>query len=94
MIALEDWRRVWDVLLKPFATQRMEYRRLWRTSNAPDLFFGVEPRFCAASLAEQALTYWADAVLPVPAGGWDRWGLVRRLVRTYDVSILQCEHRG
>jgi hypothetical protein len=42
----EDWREIWDTLLKPFGEQRTVYRRINRVSRgtAPDIFFGVEAK--------------------------------------------------
>lgn len=42
----EHWRELWDHLLKPFAEQRSEYRRVHHTHRAPDLFFGVKAKAC------------------------------------------------
>jgi hypothetical protein len=39
------WRRLWDILLKPFAAQRTAYRGYHKAKKAPDLFFGVNARF-------------------------------------------------
>jgi hypothetical protein len=41
----QDWRELWDALLKPFQAQRTAYRGSYRTKKAPELFFGVIARF-------------------------------------------------
>jgi hypothetical protein len=41
----EDWRTLWDALLKPFAEMRLVYRGVYKCRRAPDLFFGVNARF-------------------------------------------------
>jgi hypothetical protein len=45
----EDWREIWDTLLKPFGEQRIMYRRLYKVTTAPDMFFGVEAKPCEQS---------------------------------------------
>ena len=40
----EDWREIWDTLLKPFGEQRVIYRRMYKVTTAPDIFFGVEAK--------------------------------------------------
>ena len=47
-VAEEDWRTVWDALLKPFAEQRTAYRRHYKTKKAPEIFFGVQARLRGA----------------------------------------------
>lgn len=42
----EDWREVWDTLLKPFTQQRTVYRRFRKSARAPDIFFGVKAKLC------------------------------------------------
>jgi hypothetical protein len=51
----EDWRRVWDVLLKPFGQQRTVYRRVRKSSRAPDIFFGVKAKQCEPGEREAEL---------------------------------------
>jgi hypothetical protein len=46
-VAEDNWRFVWDALLKPFSEQRRAYRGLYKTKKAPEIFFGVEARFQA-----------------------------------------------
>jgi hypothetical protein len=41
----EDWRTLWDTLLKPFAAMRLVYRGTYKCRKAPDVFFGVNARF-------------------------------------------------
>jgi hypothetical protein len=45
----EDWREVWDTLLKPFTQQRTIYRRFRKSARAPDIFFGVKAKLCDPS---------------------------------------------
>jgi hypothetical protein len=40
----KDWHKLWEDLMKPFATQRTAYRGVYRTQKAPDLFFGVSAK--------------------------------------------------
>jgi hypothetical protein len=42
----EDWRKVWDTLLKPFGEQQTMYRKHYRTKTAPEILFGVEAKPC------------------------------------------------
>jgi hypothetical protein len=44
-VAEENWRLVWDALLKPFSEQRSAYRGVHKTRHAPEIFFGVEAKF-------------------------------------------------
>jgi hypothetical protein len=48
----EDWRAVWDALLKPFTEQRTAYRRHYRTKKAPEIFFGVQAKLHDPGLSE------------------------------------------
>jgi hypothetical protein len=41
----KDWRQLWDGLIKPFGAQRTAYRGVYRTTKAPDLFFGVNAKY-------------------------------------------------
>jgi hypothetical protein len=43
-LRLQDWREVWDTLLKPFGRQRAVYLRLRKSARAPDIFFGVQAK--------------------------------------------------
>jgi hypothetical protein len=49
VVKQEDWRQLWDALLKPFGEQRVSYRRIHKTSKAPDIFFGAAAKPCAPS---------------------------------------------
>jgi hypothetical protein len=40
----DDWREIWDTLLKPFEQQRFIYRQVYKTKTAPDIYFGVEAK--------------------------------------------------
>jgi hypothetical protein len=48
VVKQEDWREIWDTLLKPWGEQREAYNRIQRLSHKgrhkppPDMFFGVE----------------------------------------------------
>lgn len=44
-IPADDWRLVFDAVLKPFQQQRSAYRKLRGGTGAPEIFFGVEPLY-------------------------------------------------
>jgi hypothetical protein len=46
VIKQEDFARMWATLLKPFGEQRVCYRRVHKSSKAPDIYFGVEAKPC------------------------------------------------
>jgi hypothetical protein len=48
-IKQEDWKMVWDTLLKPFGEQQIAYRKHYKTKTAPEMFFGVEAKPCEPS---------------------------------------------
>jgi hypothetical protein len=45
-VSQEDWRKVWDTLLKPFGEQQATYKKHHKTKIAPEILFGVEARPC------------------------------------------------
>jgi hypothetical protein len=55
-VAEEDWREVWDALLKPFTEQRTAYRRYYKTKKAPEIFFGVQAKLHDPALSETTTT--------------------------------------
>jgi hypothetical protein len=60
----EDWREIWDTMLKPFGEQRIMYRRLYRVTTAPDMFFGVEAKPCEQSALESRMSIADSDTLP------------------------------
>lgn len=44
-VPVEHWQVTWDALVKPFMAQREAYYHAFGRRVAPELFFGVEPRF-------------------------------------------------
>jgi hypothetical protein len=44
VVKQEDWRELWDTLMKPFGEQRMAYRHIHRVPAGPDIYFGVEAK--------------------------------------------------
>jgi hypothetical protein len=56
VVKQKDWRELWDVLLKPFGEQRMQYRTVHGNAKGPDIFFGVEAKPLVAQEEELANT--------------------------------------
>jgi hypothetical protein len=44
-VPTERWRAIWSTIVPPFLQMRTAYRALRRSKNAPNLWFGVPPRF-------------------------------------------------
>jgi hypothetical protein len=45
VVKANAWRKLWDALLKPLEVMRAAYRGVYKCRKAPDLFFGVDPRY-------------------------------------------------
>jgi hypothetical protein len=61
VVKQEDWRRVWDTLLKPFNEQQVVYKKHYRTRAAPEILFGVEAKLCEPSQVPAGLGFEAPS---------------------------------
>jgi hypothetical protein len=64
-VSAESWKLIFDALVKPYELQRVAYRKFYHCRNAPELYFGTEPRFVEDSSSSSRSSYsscWSCAI--------------------------------